>query len=76
MGRTACTEPQCLYKGALYLLSFDEEAVWETALTWQVSGIEPKFLGLSRLYTPQYTKYSVPVHMIIFLKINTRKCCK
>jgi len=21
MGRTACTEPQCLYKGALYLLS-------------------------------------------------------
>ena len=20
MGRTACTEPQCLYKGALYLL--------------------------------------------------------
>jgi len=24
MGRTACTEPQCLYKGALYL--FFEEA--------------------------------------------------
>jgi len=22
MGRTACTEPQCLYKGALYLLHF------------------------------------------------------
>ena len=22
MGRTACTEPQCLYKGALYLLPF------------------------------------------------------
>jgi len=22
MGRTACTEPQCLYKGALYLLTF------------------------------------------------------
>jgi len=21
MGRTACTEPQCLYKGALYLTS-------------------------------------------------------
>jgi len=22
MGRTACTEPQCLYKGALYLLPY------------------------------------------------------
>jgi len=22
MGRTACTEPQCLYKGALYLLFY------------------------------------------------------
>jgi len=22
MGRTACTEPQCLYKGALYLFTF------------------------------------------------------
>ena len=22
MGRTACTEPQCLYKGALYILPF------------------------------------------------------
>ena len=22
MGRTVCTEPQCLYKGALYLLQF------------------------------------------------------
>jgi len=25
MGRTACTEPQCLYKGALYLLIIDTE---------------------------------------------------
>ena len=23
MGRTACTEPQCLYKGALYLIFYD-----------------------------------------------------
>ena len=22
MGRTACTDPQCLYKGALYLFTF------------------------------------------------------
>jgi hypothetical protein len=22
MGRTACTEPQCLYKGALYLFTY------------------------------------------------------
>ena len=25
MGRTACTEPQCLYKGALYLSFLVEE---------------------------------------------------
>jgi hypothetical protein len=25
MGRTACTEPQCLYKGALYLYLIDAE---------------------------------------------------
>ena len=24
MGRTACTEPQCLYKGALYLFTFTQ----------------------------------------------------
>ena len=27
MGRTACTEPQCLYKGALYLYTFGHERV-------------------------------------------------
>jgi len=27
MGRTACTEPQCLYKGALYLFYLDSGAV-------------------------------------------------
>ena len=27
MGRTACTEPQCLYKGALYLTTFFREAL-------------------------------------------------
>jgi len=24
MGRTACTEPQCLYKGTLYLFTYTE----------------------------------------------------
>jgi len=24
MGRTACTEPQCLYKGALYLTTIEK----------------------------------------------------
>jgi hypothetical protein len=27
MGRTACTEPQCLYKGDLYLYLFSHERV-------------------------------------------------
>jgi hypothetical protein len=43
MGRTACTEPQCLYKGALYLyLTF--EIRWsrgriKTAVWWGVTGV-------------------------------------
>ena len=36
MGRTACTEPQCLYKGALYFY-----------LTYVVYGFETRYLGLS-----------------------------
>ena len=28
MGRTACTEPQCLYKGALYLLPYIRGVLW------------------------------------------------
>jgi len=39
MGSTARTEPQCLYKNALYLLSrsylvFDKEDLRETTNTW------------------------------------------
>jgi len=28
MGRTACTEPQCLYKGVLYLLLYMDVDDW------------------------------------------------
>jgi len=28
MGRTACTEPQCLYKGALYFSRYTERFVF------------------------------------------------
>jgi len=30
MSCTACTEPQCLYKGAIYLLLFNEIRTFET----------------------------------------------
>jgi hypothetical protein len=30
MGRTACTEPQCLYKGALYLFVSQNETTYIT----------------------------------------------
>jgi len=33
MGRTACTEPQCLYKGALYLFNFRLMEEQKTQLT-------------------------------------------
>jgi hypothetical protein len=35
MGRTACTEPQCLYKGALYLYLFSHK--WSHALFNQIT---------------------------------------
>jgi hypothetical protein len=36
MGRTACTEPQCLYKGALYfLLTFG--SVQLTSFFWDIA---------------------------------------
>jgi len=34
MGRTACTEPQCLYKGALYLLLSVEVFLFGNACTY------------------------------------------
>ena len=33
MGRTACTEPQCLYKGALYLYFYQIPAQYVSAVT-------------------------------------------
>jgi len=29
MGRTACIEPQCLYKGALYLTFYLSQEIWK-----------------------------------------------
>ena len=33
MGRTACTEPQCLYKGALYLYLFTDGSAKDSFTT-------------------------------------------
>jgi len=32
MGRTTCTEPQCLYTGALYLFTFSPSRVYKKPL--------------------------------------------
>ena len=54
MGRTACTEPQCLYKGALYLY------LYLYLLAWQCSGAAvtraPPLHRKGGLYT-QYTQW-------------------
>jgi len=44
MGRTACTEPQCLYKGALYLYLYLFFPTGRTACT------EPQCLHNGALY--------------------------
>jgi len=53
MGRTACTEPQCLYKGALYLyLLTPEVRVHLEKLTGlQVVKKFPEFYGTRRFIT-------------------------
>ena len=38
MGRTACTEPQCLYKGALYLFFYLLEEVYTCAIRLKKPG--------------------------------------
>ena len=49
MGRTACTEPQCLYNGALYLYS--TPPMGRTACT------EPQCLYNGALYLYLYSPY-------------------
>jgi hypothetical protein len=48
MGRTAFTEPQCLYKGALYLF-----IVFQVVQTWLTKLVKLKSLRLSR-YCPEF----------------------
>jgi hypothetical protein len=38
MGRTACTEPQCLYKGALYLYTITKKLNFPFRLQLQKLG--------------------------------------
>ena len=38
MGRTACTEPQCLYKGALFTLPIVQEAGLAAGQAWTGAG--------------------------------------
>ena len=43
MGRTVCTEPQCMYKGALYLLPYmeaDTEVVSQANTAWSLIQLE------------------------------------
>ena len=53
MGRTACTEPQCLYKGALYLYLYLNSPMDRTACT------EPQclYIGARYLYLNLYSPY-------------------
>jgi len=44
MGRTACTEPQCLYKGALYLYLTVELYLYSPyGPSWPLSGVNFTF---------------------------------
>ena len=49
MGRTGCTEPQCLYKGDLYLFYVD---VWETGTTVRDNNVELQMEMRAQLRVP------------------------
>jgi len=42
MGRTACTEPQCLYKGALYLYLICITSHWKNLTSERAEETGPK----------------------------------
>jgi len=45
MGRTACTEPQCLYKGALYLIFIPQKPViFNVKNVWSYTSLPPTHL--------------------------------
>jgi hypothetical protein len=53
MVRTACTEPHCLYKGALYLTLFNVELlllVVHSCIGWGVTRIQSEVFGLLRCF--------------------------
>ena len=70
MGRTACAEPQCLYKGALYFF------LYMTHGNENISG--PKYNPISRMINEQRAEESmwkeavVPQYKARFLRISTR----
>ena len=50
MGRTACTEPQCLYKGALYLYLTVELYLYPPPSMGRTACTEPQCLYNGALY--------------------------
>jgi len=46
MGRTACTEPHCLYNGALYLFHLAMYATWRAVIYVYVGVVTGYALGL------------------------------
>ena len=59
MGRTACTEPQCLYKGALYLYllycGYRKECP-VSSFSCCVSAFRPRFMSRSRSTRVVFTR--------------------
>jgi len=68
MGRTACTEPQCLYEGVLYLLPFTPgiepgpSSPWPSPSTDYVS---PSRLNLTKTFQPIYYLCIRPLFYVI-----------
>ena len=58
MGRTACTEPQCLYKGALYLTFLQ----W-TGWLWKCSMIPSRGKRVSLLHSVQTSSGASQAHI-------------
>jgi hypothetical protein len=61
MGRTACTEPQCLYKGALYLIGCSPVKIYFW-LSQDCLWVKPELTTFTVTMLPAFTVTMLPSH--------------
>jgi hypothetical protein len=66
MGRTACTEPQCLYKGDLYLFNLFKEEDWQKyCAAGYMFGLKTRVYALSnKIRVSELSQTAIGQHIV------------